>query len=118
MRQMLRTTPAAPAELAEGKWARGGLSQKHLIQDGPCLCRTPVSPIHRALDRGDSWTGPGVAQVEGQMETGLTDTLGMLKKRNYQDGVKGIPLFLYGFLASWRDRCLRPEGKGGLQRAS
>lgn len=80
----------------------------------------PSSPIHQALGRVDSWTGPGVAQVEGQMETGLTDTLGMLKKRNIKVGQKACLSFsfLYGFLASWRDRCLRPEGKGELQRAS
>lgn len=69
------------AEPAEGKWGRGGLSQKHEPEapDPRWLpwCRALVSPIHGALDRVDSWTGPGVAQVEGQMEIGLTDTLGM-----------------------------------------
>lgn len=73
---MLRTSPVAPTEPAEGKWGRGGLSQKHLTEDGSCQCRALVSPIHRALDRVGSWTRPGVAQVEGQMEIGLTDTLG------------------------------------------
>lgn len=72
MRQMLRTSPAAPAELAEGKWGRGGVSQKHLIQDGPWLCELE--------------SAPGVAQVEGQMKTGLTDTLEMSKKRNTKMG--------------------------------
>lgn len=50
-----------------------------------------VSPIHRAPDRVDSWTGLGVAQVEGQVEIGLTDTLRMLEKRN-------IKIWLFGFL--------------------
>lgn len=48
----------------------------------------------------------------------LTDTLGVLKKRNTKME-KNYPrsfLWLFGFLK--RQRCLRPEGKGELQRAS
>jgi hypothetical protein len=50
------------------------------------------------------------------MEIGLIDTL-ELKKRNIKMGQKAFPSFPMAFLASWKDRCLKPEGKEELHRA-